>query len=122
MATSIAQFNLELYREHVDEASFLYDQRLGYLVDREVNWPDLHNWEERAEAHVDALALGGDLAARVCLERAAEGDHGELHTAIRVLCRQRRKTDVFSILTALDPTNEAAIRAAIDALCREVPA
>jgi uncharacterized protein (TIGR02270 family) len=122
VATSIRQFNIDLYREHVDEASFLYDQRQAYLVDREVDWPELHQWEERLEAHLDALVVGGDCAADVCLRQSAEGEAGTLCTAIRVLARQSRKAQVFSILEALGEPEQPIVRAAAEALCREAPA
>ena len=113
MATSIRQFNVELYREHLEEASFLYEQRLAYLHDPEVNWPDLRDWEERFEAHIDALVVGGELALEVCRQQAAEGDAGEMHAALRVFCRRDRKDDAFAVLSALDPTDEEAVRAVV---------
>ena len=70
--TSIRQFNVELYREHLEEASFLYEQRLAYLHDPEVNWPDLGDWEERFEAHIDALVVGGELALEICRRRLSK--------------------------------------------------
>lgn len=120
MATSSRRFNVGLYREHLEEASFMYDQRLACLHNSEVNWPDLHAWEERLEAHIDALVLGGDLAVEICRQQAAEGDVGEMYAALLVLCRQDRKSDTFAILGALDP-DEGAIRAAAQALCWGVP-
>lgn len=121
MATSIRQFNVELYQEHLEEASFLYEQRLAYLHDPEVNWPDLRDWEDRFEAHIDALVVGGELALDVCRQKAATGDTGEIHAALCVLCRQDRKDDAFAALGALDPTDQEALRAAAHALCCEAP-
>jgi len=121
MATSTQQFQVELYQEHLDEASFLYEQRLVYLHDPEVNWSDLGDWEERFEAHIDALVVGGELALDVCRQQAADGDAGEMHAALRVFCRQNQKDDAFAVLDALDPTDEEAVRAAAQALCCETP-
>jgi uncharacterized protein (TIGR02270 family) len=121
MATSIRDFNIGLYREHLEEASFLYEQRLAYLHDPEVKWPDLKAWEERFEAHLDALMVGGALAMEVCQRQAAEGDSGELHTALRVFCREGRKDEAFAVLRALDPSNDEAMRAASEALRCEAP-
>jgi uncharacterized protein (TIGR02270 family) len=121
MATSIREFNVELYREHLEVASFLYDQRLAYLNDPEVNWRDIGDWEERFEAHIDALMVGGERALEVCRQQAAVGDAGELHAALRVLCRQRRKDGAFAVLDALDATDETKTRAAAQALCYEAP-
>src|SRR3954463_2420992 len=121
MATSIRQFNVELYREHLDEASFLYEQRLAYLHDPEITWPSLREWEERFEAHIDALVVGGDLALDICRQQAADGDSGEMHAALRVFCRQGRKEDAFALLHALDAANDDAVRAAAEALRWEAP-
>ncbi len=121
MVTSIREFNLGLYREHLEDASFLYGQRLAYLGDPEVNWRDLKDWEERFEAHIDALMVAGDSALHLCRQQAADGDAGEKHAALRVLCRQRRKKDVLAVLDVLDPTDKEAAEAAAQALCYEAP-
>jgi uncharacterized protein (TIGR02270 family) len=121
VAVTFRQFNVGLYTEHLEEASFLYEQRLTYLQDPEVNWPSLRSWEERFEAHVDALVLGGDLALEVCRQRAAEGDIGEMHAALRVFCRHRQKKDAFAVLIALDPADDKAVRAASQALRWDAP-
>jgi uncharacterized protein (TIGR02270 family) len=119
VATSIREFNIGLYLEHLDEASFLYEQRQAYLHDPEVNWPDLLDSEERFEAHIDALVVGGDLALDICRQHVVDCDDGQLHAALRVLCRHNRKEDVFGVLRTLDPTNRSAARAVAEALCRE---
>ena len=121
MATSVRQFNVELYREHLEEASFLYEQRRAYLHDPEINWPDLDAWEERLEAHLDALVVGGGLALEVCRQQAAEGDAGEMHAALCVFCRQDRKEDAFAVLKTLDPSDEEKVGAASWALRCEIP-
>lgn len=121
MATSIRQFNVELYQEHLEDASFLYGQRLVHLRDPEVNWRNLRDGEERFEAHIDALMVAGESALDVCRQRATDGDAGEMHAALRVLCRQRRKDDVFAVLDALDTTDDEAVGAAAQALCYEAP-
>src|SRR5262245_25531038 len=121
MATSVRQFNVELYQEHLEEASFLYEQRLTYLNDPEVDWPDIGMWEDRLEAHIDALVVGGAPAVDVCCDRAC-GDAGAAHAALRVLCRQDEKDAAFAILRAVDAEDEAIRRAVAEALCREAPA
>jgi hypothetical protein len=121
VAVSTRQFRIDLYREHLEDASFLYDQHRAYQRDPEVNWIDLRAWEERIEAHLDALVVGGRLALQVCEERALEGDAGEKHAALRVFCRADRKDETFAVLRQLDPGNAEALRASAEALCRDVP-
>ena len=121
MATSVRQFNVELYREHLEEASFLYEQRWAYLHDPEVDWPKLKDWEDRIEAHIDALVVGGELALDVCRQQATEGDAGEMHAALCVFCRQDGKQDALAVLKTLDPSDEEKVGAASRALRSEIP-
>ncbi len=121
MATSIRQFNIELYEEHLEEASFLYEQRLAYLVDPELTWKDLDEFEERFEAHIDALVVGEDLALEVCKAQCSAGDFGELHAAMRVFCRQDRSDLAFAVLQGIDTEDEEVTQAVIDALKCECP-
>lgn len=123
MAVTYRQFRIELYEEHLEEASFLYEQRLGLFDDPEITWLDIGEFEDRLEAHIDALVVGGDLALDVCTRRAADGDFGELFTALCVVCRQQRKDLATPILHRLaDPaTGAERMRAAGDALKLEMP-
>jgi hypothetical protein len=92
-----------LYQEHLEEASFLYEQGLALLDDPEITWKDIGEFEERFEAHIDALVVGEDLALKVCRTQAREGDFGELHAAVRVFCRQNKGDYVAETWRDLDP-------------------
>lgn len=119
--TSARGFAVGIYLEHLEEASFLHDQRLALLDDPELPWPDVEDYEDRLEAHLDALVLGGELALAVCRQQSEEGDAGELHAALRVYCRQRRLDLLGEALHALDPTDEDRVRAATRAVAEELP-
>jgi uncharacterized protein (TIGR02270 family) len=121
MATSTRSFLVELYREYLEEASFLYEQRLGLLNDVEVTWKGIGDFEERFEAHIDGLVVGGDLALEVCKKQAVEGDFGELHAAVRVFCRQNRKDLLLQVLKEVDLEDPQKIQAVADALKHELP-
>lgn len=121
MATSIREFDTELYFEHLEEASFLYEQRLAYLEDPVLAWTALDDFEARFEAHIDALVVGGAAVLDTCRRRAAEGDFGELHAALRVLCRLGQREAVYSTLAKLDLDDRSTLRAAGDALKAECP-
>ncbi|HIF59885.1 MAG TPA: hypothetical protein EYQ26_10440 [Rhodospirillales bacterium] len=121
MATSIKAFNIELYQEHLEEASFLYEQRLGLLNDPELTWMDIDEFEQRLEAHIDALVVGEDLALEVCQTQAEEGDFGELFAAVCVFCRQNQAKRVADILDNLDMEDEERVQAVTDALKYECP-
>lgn len=121
MATSNRSFLTELYIEHLEEASFLYEQRLALLDDPEVAWTDVQDFEDRFEAHIDALVLGGDLALEVCHQRIDEGDFGETHALIRVACRVDRRDLLSAAIARLEPDDEAGARAVGEALEHEMP-
>ena len=114
-------FAVGIYLEHLEEASFLYEQRLALLDDSEVPWPDLCDFEKRLEAHLDALALGGVLALSVCRQQAPQGDTGEYQATLSVICRHRRLDLLRAALEPLDAADDDRIRAAGDALSREMP-
>ena len=121
MAASIRQFYIELYEEYLEEASFLYEQRLSLFDDPEITWLDIGEFEERFEAHIDGLVVGEDLALDVCKRRAMEGDFGELHAAMRVFCRQNQPKTALEMLADLDLDDEERVRAVADAFKHELP-
>ena len=121
MAVSVHAFYTELYEEHLEEASFLYEQRHTYFHDPDISWIEIQDLENRFEAHIDALVIGGDAALEICVVQAAEGDSGELHAAIRTFCRQRRIDLLEQVLDDLDIEDEERVSAACDALKHEWP-
>jgi uncharacterized protein (TIGR02270 family) len=121
LSNSIRQFDVRLFEEHVEEASFLYEQRRAYLHDPELTWLAIGNWDERFEAHIDALVVGAELALDVCKARCAAGDFGEVHAAMRVFCRRDRSDLAYAVLQALDPNKLDVVQAIIDALKAECP-
>lgn len=122
MATSIRSFHIELYQEYLEEASFLYEQRLTLFDDPEITWLDIKDFEDRFEPHIDGLVVGEELALEGCKQQAREGDFGELHAAVRVFCRQNQKDLVLKIIEGLDPKDTEKISAVSDALKYELPA
>jgi uncharacterized protein (TIGR02270 family) len=121
MATSPKAFLVELYREYLDTASFLRDQTRSLRVDPEVSWRDLESFEERLEACLDGLVVGGDLAAQVARIRAKEGDPGELYAAVCLFCRQGMRSVVMELAKELGPDAPPRIDAVADALKQEGP-
>jgi len=121
MAVSLRKFYIELYREYLEEASFLYEQRLTLLDDPEITWLDIEDFEGRFEPHIDGLVIGDALALDVCRQQGEEGDFGELHAAVRVFCRQKRWDLIQGVLEGLDFEDEERVTAVIDALSQELP-
>ena len=114
-------FSSELYCEHLEEGAFLYDQCGELSTDPQLGWDDLADFEERLDAHADALVVGGDSALEVCRQRAMAGDPGELHMAARVFCRQDRFDLLSECLKDLNATDSEPIIAVGNALNHELP-
>lgn len=112
---------VSLFFEHLEEASFLWEQWRSLLDDPEVTWLDIEDFEVRFEAHIDALVLGGAVAIAVCRQQAREGDAGELHAALRVFARLNRLELAIESLEGLDESDGERFQAARDALCHELP-
>jgi|SRR5262245_2606445 len=90
MATSYRAFQIELYEEYLSNCAFLSDQRRNLLAQPCAKWGLLRDWEDRIEAQIDGLVVGGELALEVCQRRALEGERGEFETALRVFVRQSK--------------------------------
>lgn len=118
----VAAFVEGIYREHLGEGGGLYEQWRVLHGDPEVTWKALGDFEDRAEAHLDGLVVGGDLALEVCRQQVREGDFGGLYAATRVFCRQERLDLMLEVLDALDPEGEERVQAVSDALKHERPA
>jgi uncharacterized protein (TIGR02270 family) len=121
MATSQRAFLIELYEEHLQEASFLYEQRRALYGNPEITWKKVGEFEERLEAHIDGLVVGDKLAIEVCKTRAAEGDLGELFAAMCVFCHQDQRDLALAALEQLDPADAEKLSAVADAIKYELP-
>jgi uncharacterized protein (TIGR02270 family) len=118
---SAKEFARSFYIEHLEETSFLYEQRLSLFDDPEITWLDIDDFEQRFEAHIDALVVGEGMALDVCRRQAIEGDSGELHAAVRVFCRQDHLNLLKKVLDEDDFEDEERFRAVVDALNHELP-
>jgi uncharacterized protein (TIGR02270 family) len=115
------EFHLSLYLEHLEEASFLYQQRIALLRDPGFPWLRLRNFEARLEAHLDALIIGSGLAQEACAARMQDGDAGELFAIVTLCCRQRDVSKFGELLRTLDFQDLQKVRAATDALKLYMP-
>ncbi len=111
----------EMYIEHLDEASFLYVQRLNSIGAPYRSWRDMDTLEYRIQAHVTALVQGADKALEICQKQAEEGGPGTLYTVVRVFSRHKLQSPVKEIIGSLDPMNMPKVTAVISALNQELP-
>ena len=121
MATSPKAFLIELYREYLSDASFLYDQRHALLADPEISWRDIASFDERLEACLDGLVVGGELAIEVCKDCVENGDAGETYAAVRVVCRQGLRETVLAIVGKLSLDDPERLTAVADGLKHDCP-
>jgi uncharacterized protein (TIGR02270 family) len=121
MITSHRACLMRLYEEYLQEASFLYEQRLTLFRNPEITWRKIGEFEERLEAHIDGLVVGDKLAIDVCKRPVTEGDFGELFAAVCVFCRQEQRDLVLAIFEQLDPDDVEKATAVADALKYELP-
>lgn len=115
-------FRKELYTEHLEEAGSLYATRLAWLDDPEIGWLDLDDFDNRMEAHLDALILGEGVALQLCQSKLADADVGLLHAITRVFCRHKSPNLPSELWQKLDYSDPQKIRAVADALKWEIPA
>ena len=78
MTSTLIEFKRGIYEEHLEEVSFLYQQRVSMLADPHQPWMATEPFEDRLEAHLDALVLGATDAMQLCRERSAGGDAGDV--------------------------------------------
>lgn len=111
-----------LFDHHWLEASWLYERRevlygQGALLSAD-GWLEL---EARTDAHVRALAKGGPLVLDECESKAIDGDIGELHTAIRLLCRNNQVDRFNALVERIDWQEPLRAWAVTDALAWDAP-
>ncbi len=73
-----------LFCEYIEETGFLVTYIRDYFQDREIPWPKAFQLENRIDAYLDALELGGSDAA-LCMEDLLGGDEDELTGALFTL-------------------------------------
>jgi uncharacterized protein (TIGR02270 family) len=122
MVISPTAFAAGLYQEHLEEISFLYEQRISLLDDPQIKWTDIGEYEDRLEAHLDALIVGGQPAMDVCMKKTLDGDVGECYGVLRLLCRQKQTELAKAMIAGIAADDRDMARAAGDALKVEMPA
>ena len=115
----------DLYGEHLDEASFLY-QRWWYVYENpRIPWDELNDVAARLDRHLDALASGGEDVLELCrvrTEDATAPSDGDVYAAVLLYCRHGRFDRFAKLAVALKPDDEACAKAIEDALAQETPA
>jgi hypothetical protein len=109
MSLSPRSFKIGLYEEHLDELAFLRGQCVALRADINHGWQTPAPFEERLEAHLDALVVGDALALQTALA-AAEGAEPDKVFAVAALCCRRADAPALQTLlqgVALDEPAQA---------------
>jgi len=109
MSLSPRSFKIGLYEEHLDELAFLRGQCVALRADINHGWQAPAPFEERLEAHLDALVVGDALALQTALA-AAEGAEPDTVFAVAALCCRRADAPALQTLlqgVALDEPAQA---------------
>lgn len=110
-----------LYEEHLEEIAFLYQHRLSAMSDAGYSISNLGDLDERIEAHLDGLVIGGALAIMVVQDCLSMPDAGELYAAARLFCRSDRPDLVLDCLGQLDWNDSEAVNAMLAGLKCDLP-
>lgn len=122
MVATLKAFTRGLHEEHLQEISLLFEQRLALRLKPGSVWLEVADIEERMEAHLDALLIGGDPALEVGRHAAQVGDFGEVFGAIVLFCRQQQASLLAEALRTMDLKDPKKLFALAMALRKALPA
>jgi len=111
----MAAYHDDLYEEHLEEAAFLFEQRVLLSDDPEVDWPEVADEEARLEAHLDALRIGGPLSQKARQAAMEADDPGLVHALTSLFCLEGDQEGLLAYLDArpLDREGSHALFAAL---------
>ncbi|MCP4114956.1 MAG: hypothetical protein GY737_06030 [Desulfobacteraceae bacterium] len=84
-------FTFDLYQEHLEEIGFLLSQCKGLFEDMDINWPEINDFEQRLDAHVDAVDVGGPPALEITKLFLSDDDEDNISAAAYTLTSIRNK-------------------------------
>jgi uncharacterized protein (TIGR02270 family) len=116
------QIITDVIEEYLEEAAFLYEHRCNLYDNPEVAWPELQDFENRLEAHLDGLVLAETVGLEACRQRVRDSNPFDIFTAVCVFCRQQQKEMLLELLDQIDLGDPACLAAVTDALKHEAPA
>jgi len=96
----------DVIEEHAEEAAFLWQQREAAVAAPDYDIEELAEADDRVEAHLDGLRIGGDKSWDICKELGWELP-GEYFTAMSIAIRLSRQGYVDEVLGAAEGDQEA---------------
>lgn len=117
MTISTTKFIRDLCSEHLDEAAFLFEQKLLQLRTSETTWAQSQEDDNRIEAHIDALLVEQSISLPF-FQSAIENYAGaELFIITALVCRIGNVNELFKLLDGTnldDAENAEAISMALE--------
>jgi len=104
----------DIIEEHAEEAAFLWQQRAAAVDAPDYDIEELAEADERVEAHLDALRIGGQDSWEICKELGWDLA-GEYFTAMSIAIGLGKQEFVDEVLGAAEGDNDAT-RGVISAL------
>lgn len=121
MSITYTQFLVELYEDHIDEASAFFEQRIASIAVDVHEWMSAADDEERLEAHIDALVVGGEKALEIAKEAALEGEPGPIYVLVNLYCRYQQLDTLLDFLNNVDLAEVAVRQSVMFALLDQFP-
>ena len=114
MTTNVYPHIPEVLEEHAEECAFVWQQRDAALFAPDFDLPDLLEWDNRLDAHVEGLTIGGARGLEAALELELIYP-GEWFVQARLLLTQGKLTALIELLSdsVLDPLYVKACRSAL---------
>ena len=109
----------DVVEEHLEEAAFLYAQRLYLARTGVATWDRLIPIEVRFEAHLLGLSVAGPEVGEVVRPAVEAALPGAAHVATRLLCRSNATGHALGLVTSLDARR---VGEGVDALQHDAPA
>ena len=91
----------DLLEEHLEELAFLWGQRLDALTSPDYTVQQLAELDQRIEAHLQALLVGGDAADALLEQGLADDDPTLVFAAAYTLLRREDQNGADRVLDAL---------------------
>src|SRR3954463_4173147 len=95
------RFMADLLEEHYEELDFLWGQRRAALRSSAYTWRELHQLEERIEAHVEGLLVAGEDLPEYLADKLGGDEADAVSAAAYPLLRLRRKEAALLVGDAL---------------------
>ncbi len=116
VAYSRSEFRDSFYESLFINASWLYEQRLGFFENSEYQWTDLKPFEKRLSKYLESLVKRDNHVEIYCQEHALDGDSGDIFTAVYVLSKRKGLDGLYVLFDDIDFSDKDYRQSLVDAV------